>query len=374
MQIQMFSFSIAKKAFLVFCIICLGVSSAWAQVRTYSNEFLSLGVGARALAMGNAQNALSDDVMAAYWNPAGLTNVANTQLAAMHAEWFAGIAQYDYLAMAFPLAEKQTLALSVIRFGVDDIPNTLALVEADGTINYNNLSSFSAADYAFLVSYARAFSERLLFGANFKVIYRKVGSFANAWGFGLDAALQYKLSERLTLGANLKNVTTTYNSWKFNFTEEEKQQLAATDNLIPEKSVELTGQDFTIGAAYALIENDTWQLRSVLDLSLTFDGKRNNLLSSSVVNADPRLGVEAGYKNLVFLRLGINNVQKYTRDAAKSAQWNMQPNAGIGLVINKVSVDYALTGLNRVGTGVFSHVFSLKVTFGGGDEVYTPAF
>jgi hypothetical protein len=72
---------------------------------------------------------------------------------------------------------------------VDNIPNTIELIDADGNINYDRITSFSAADYAFIFSYARKLAvPGLTIGGNAKVIYRKVGDFASAWGFGLDAA------------------------------------------------------------------------------------------------------------------------------------------------------------------------------------------
>ena len=109
----------------------ISVGTADAQKVKYSNEFLSIGVGARALGMSNAQTALVGDVTAGYWNPAGLLRIENDlEVGLMHAEYFAGIASYDYGAFAKPLKDlasgrKHAIALSIIRFGVDDIPNTL---------------------------------------------------------------------------------------------------------------------------------------------------------------------------------------------------------------------------------------------------------
>src|SRR5690606_681188 len=102
-----------------------------AQVK-YSNEFLTIGAGARAHGMSNAMISHIGDVSAGYWNPAGLTQI-NTpfQVSAMHAEWFAGIAKYDYISFAKQLKGENNAAfgLSVIRLGIDNIPNTLNLVE-----------------------------------------------------------------------------------------------------------------------------------------------------------------------------------------------------------------------------------------------------
>src|SRR4051812_6799205 len=126
---------------------------AFSQFRKYSNEFLNIGAGARGLAMGNAQVASANDATAGYWNPAGLTGVKdNPNAGIMHAEYFAGIAKYDYASVAIPVQDnKRTLGISILRFAVDDIPNTLFLVDPDGSINYNNIQTFSSADYALLL-------------------------------------------------------------------------------------------------------------------------------------------------------------------------------------------------------------------------------
>jgi hypothetical protein len=73
----------------------------------------------------------------------------------MHAERFNGVVQFDYGAVAFPMNARSTLGVSFFRSGVDDIPNTLGAWHADGQPQPGNVSFFSAADYAFFVSYAR---------------------------------------------------------------------------------------------------------------------------------------------------------------------------------------------------------------------------
>ena len=347
---------------LLLAILTLITTNTQAQtIRSYSNEFLSLGVGARALGMGNVQTAVANDLTAAYWNPAGLNHVDNLQIGAMHAEWFAGIAKYDYLSVATPIGDNQhTIGISAIRFGVDNIPNTLQLVEPDGSINYDNISTFSAADYAFLLSYARKI-KKLDIGANVKIIYRNVGNFANAIGFGLDVGAQYAVNDNFKLGLTIRDLTTTFNAWSFNFTEEEQQILEITDNVIPSSSVELTGQRVILGVAYDWEIGTKFNLLSELDLDFTFDGKRNTLVKSDFMSIDPHLGIELGYDNLVFLRAGINNIQQFTDDRDGSKFTSIQPNLGLGINIKDIKIDYAFTGLNRVSDGVYSHVVSLLV-------------
>jgi len=137
-------------AFVVAGILSLNASG---QFRKYSNEFLNIGAGARGLGMGSSQVASVDDGTSGYWNPAGLVGVKDyPALHLMHAEYFSGIGKYDFGSIAIPLNDKKrVMGLSVLRFAVDDIPNTLFLVEPDGSVNYNNIRTFSSADYAFLL-------------------------------------------------------------------------------------------------------------------------------------------------------------------------------------------------------------------------------
>ena len=66
----------------------------------FVNEFLNIGVGARAHGMFGSVAASTSDITAAYWNPAALTKVNKPiQASAMHASWFGGIANYDYLGI-----------------------------------------------------------------------------------------------------------------------------------------------------------------------------------------------------------------------------------------------------------------------------------
>jgi hypothetical protein len=357
-------------------LICLIPASCFSQFRKYSNEFLNIGAGARGLAMGNAQVASAEDATAGYWNPAGLTGVQDHPNAGiMHAEYFAGIAKYDYASVAVPVQDnRRTLGFSLLRFAVDDIPNTLFLVEPDGSINYNNIQTFSSADYAFLFSFAQKIKETdnklVSMGVNAKVIYRKVGKFASAWGFGLDAGLKIK-GDNWNLGIVARDVTTTFNAWKFNFTEKEKEVLYLTKNDIPVRSTELTSPRLVIGGGYKFYISDAVRLLAEANLDLTFDGKRNTILSSSAVSADPHVGVEASLKDVFFVRGGITNFQKALADGDTLNQkkvWIYQPSIGAGFKIQNVMIDYAFTNLANQSNPLFTHIFSLRINFGNRKE------
>jgi len=343
--------------------------STTAQFRKYSNEFLNIGAGGRGLAMGSAQVASVNDGTAGYWNPAGLVYIKdNPQLNLMHAEYFAGIGKYDYASIAFPAASnKRTFAITGLRFAVDDIMNTLFLVEPDGSINYNNIQAFSSADYAVLFSYAQKLKEsskkNINFGMNAKVIHRSVGKFAKAWGFGLDAGVQL-IQNKWRFGITARDITTTFNAWSFSFTEREKEVLYLTNNEIPVKSTEMTAPRLVLGAAHDFKLGKKSSLLAEVNVDLTFDGKRNTIVSADPVSADPKMGLELNVNNVFFLRAGINNFQRALADGDTLNQkkvWIYQPSAGAGFKIQNVTIDYAFANLANQSNPLFTHVFSLRL-------------
>jgi len=346
---------------------------AGAQFRKYSNEFLNIGAGARGLAMGGAQLASVADGTAGYWNPAGLARVKERpMLHLMHADYFAGIGKYDYAALALPTTSPgRTLGLSLLRFAIDDIPNTLYLVEPDGTINYNNIRTFSSADYALLLSYARESGSRegLLFryGVNAKLIHRSVGSFAKAWGFGLDGGVQLEWGA-WQAGAVVRDVTTTFNAWRYTFSEREREVLYLTRNDIPVKSNELTAPRLLLGVSRRLQMGERFTLAPEVAIDLTFDGPRNVPLQMGALSADPRLGIEFSYQRALFFRAGIAQFQQALRDGDTlqlDKVWIYQPSLGVGFQMRQVVVDYAFTNLANQSNPLYTHVFSLRIAFGG---------
>ena len=108
---------------------------------------MNIGVDAAALGMSNAVVASSQDVNSGYWNPAGLVQIEDRQIAVMHSSYFADIANYNYVAFAMPLDNQTVIGISLIRFGVDDILDTTNLIDQQGIVNYDRINLFSAADY-----------------------------------------------------------------------------------------------------------------------------------------------------------------------------------------------------------------------------------
>ena len=352
-----------KRFLSIAALIQLVCTLSFAQTAKYSNDFLNIGVGAKWLAMGNTGVATSSDVEAAYWNPAGLTGIQNTfELGAMHASYFAGMASYNHLGFAHKPDTLSALAFTAIRFGVDDIPNTTDLIDSDGNFSYDRLKLFSVADYAFLLSYARRLPiEGLTVGGNAKIIYRNVGKFANAWGFGVDVAAQYQRNG-WQFGANFRDVSTTINIWSFNSDELEITIGDSTFNRAPDNNFEITLPQLTLGVARTFGITDDINLTAEFNGALFFDGERNTPLSTSFASIEPRLGIEVGYIDLIFVRAGVNNLQRVTEFDDKTALI-VQPNLGLGIRFKGISLDYALTNVGSVGFSRYSNIFSLKWEF-----------
>jgi hypothetical protein len=332
----------------------------------YSNEFLNIGLGARAQGMSNAVIASTNDVYAGYWNPAGLSQLEDPfSIGVMHSEWFAGIAKYDYIGFAKQLnADRQSaIGLSIIRLGIDNIPYTINLVGPDGSINYDNVTSFSAADYAGILSYAQKLGNKgWRIGGNAKIVRRVIGRFGRSWGFGLDAGIQYQ-SKHLRFAVVGRDISTTFNAWSFTLTEEEKEVFEQTNNTIPVSSVEITRPRIITGLGYFTNFGKS-SLLAEMNLDFTTDGQRNVLVSSKAFNMDPHVGLEYGYNGLLYLRGGIGNFQQATENNIEAKKvWLFQPNFGIGLQLGRLHLDYALTDVGDVSQVLYSHIFSLAYSF-----------
>lgn len=330
------------------------------QGRKYSNEFLNIGVDARGLAMSGSVIASATDVTAGYWNPAGLVGVEDSwQIGAMHSEYFADIAQFDYLAYAQPLDQYSSFGVSLVRFGVDGILNTTRLIDENGNVDYDRITEFSSADYALIGTYARRAKNvpGLSYGGNFKIIYRHVGKFANAIGFGFDVGLHYERAGWL-FGANLRDVTTTFNSWNIN-TDELGPIFDLTDNELPEENLELTLPRLLLGVGRNFRLGENYELHAEVNGDFSFGGQQNTLVSSQFANISPGLGMELAYKKFLFLRAGAGNVTR-VRDFNDNESFTLQPNMGLGLKFKGISIDYALTNIGSVSDVLYSNIFSLK--------------
>jgi len=350
-----------KKLVFLLLFSIIGVNAQ--DSSKYSNEFLNIGVDAQSIGMSNAVVSSTSDVNSTYWNPAGLLQLKDKQISLMHSNYFANIATYNFVAYATPIDDESALGFSMIRFGVDDILDTTQLIDDQGNINFDRINLFSTADYAFLFSYARRLKfKNLNYGVNIKIIRRIIGDFSSSWGFGMDFGIQFKTNNNWNFGLMARDITTTYNSWSIN-----EDRLNDIQNAIEGQNQEIpSGTEITIpklqlGVSKEMDIKNSYTLLAALDLILKFE-ENNDIISTNFASINPALGIEFGYLDLVFLRLGMGNFQNELQ-FDNSKELSFQPNFGIGFKYKSIEMDYAFTDIGNQSIALYSNVFSLKFDF-----------
>lgn len=190
-----------KKILILLFLFLLLINHSFAgdipnKAGTSGLSFLKIGVGARAVGMGEAFTAMSSDINCIYWNPAGLAKIEGINLAFMHNRWFQDISS-NYLATAFKI-NKDVIGVSLILNHVSDIQlRDKPTTEPIGT--------FDAQDFALTLSYAKSFAPRIDFGLSIKGLYQKIYIY-EGFGFAFDFGGIYFLNDKIQFGATILNL------------------------------------------------------------------------------------------------------------------------------------------------------------------------
>ncbi|MGB7062107.1 MAG: PorV/PorQ family protein [Candidatus Zixiibacteriota bacterium] len=300
----------------------VGVLSGWGtseslagegDAGTRSAQFLKLGLGGRAVAMGGAFVGLADDASAIYWNPAGLASVSGTELSFMHLAWLQDIA-YEYLAMAQPVKKRGVVGFSISYLHMDKL---------QGRDQYGEpTSDFSASDMAITLGFGREITSGLLVGGSIKGIDERIED-RNAYGLAFDLGCLYQTPvQNLFLGGVVQN-------W-------------GGDIAFVEESFGLPTV-FKLGASYrrSLAGNP-----ANLGVDVSFPADDKTCLHS---------GIEYVYKNTMAGRIGYKDGSG-SRDAPGLS-------FGLGLLTTKnqiYKIDYAFVPQGVLGN---SHTFSFSISF-----------
>ncbi len=315
------------------------------EIAKYAGEFISIGVGGRALGMGSAQVAVANDITAGYWNPAGLARMNYPQIALMHDEQFGDLVNYNYGAIAIPFGKDMSFGLSVIRLSVDGIPDTRnALIDGrtglviddinnpNARIDPDRITEFSNTDWAFYGTFSKKQSDKFYWGANVKIISRSIAEYS-AFGIGFDVGALYEPIDDLYLGANLMDITTTLIAWSGGRNE-------------------LISPTAKIGAAYGF-EFLGGRFLPALDLDIRFENRQYaSTFNAGPVSFDVRAGFEYSFKNIFMIRAGYNDVKQFT--------------LGAGVNLPKLRVDYSFAQFSGAEDDVLTkdatHRISLILT------------
>jgi len=286
-------------------------------------QFLKIGVGGRASAMGESFIAISDDASALYWNPAGLAQFSKNQLIISHNLWVVDI-NNDFIGAVYHLDEDNSFGASLTAVTMDDMPVTTEFAPF-GTGEY-----FGYTDIAVSITYARRMTKQFSFGGSVKYIEETLDKLKMR-GVMIDLGTYY----RTGLGSTRFAVTVS------NFGSE----------LAPDGQVTLVGNReveewqsfapptiFRIGFAFEPYESEEHKITTSIQLNHPNDNSEN-----------VAIGAEYAWQKMFFLRGGY----KFNVD-----EQNFSFGLGIQVPISiaEFSFDYAFTNFERLGS---AHRFSI---------------
>jgi hypothetical protein len=262
-------------------LIVLG-SLSTVRAGKFAGEFFSLGVGARALALGGAVAAGPFDATAAYWNPAGMNFLPRRSLAAMHSETFGSILNQEFVAYVSP-RKGDGFIRSVGVFGYYLGGDDIKLTALDGSGRAVVTSEVSHGDFVLGLS-AGARKGRFNFGLTLRPIYRDLGV-RNGYGGSIDFGVIYQHDSRLRLALAIKDITSGFVSF--------------TDG-----STETISPTVTPGLLYVR-QYDEFTLRALASADIRFEGRgRSAQYDTGDLSLDSHYGLEVSYRETLFGRVG----------------------------------------------------------------------
>lgn len=357
-----------KKILLLVLSLTLlaGLSSAqeFAKVGTAGAQFLKIGVGSRGIAMGEAYDAVCNDVSSIFWNPAGLAFVKGQSAMVGHANWIADI-KYDAGAYAYNLGPIGVVGLSFAYLNSGDIEETTVEMQ-EGTGSY-----FNTSNLMFGASFARMLTDRFSLGGNLKYVEEKLADEkATAWGVDLGI-LYYTGFKSLRLGMSIRNFgpelqfSGTYRdydngAWVMDATTGKPQEKEYLPYHMP--------MTFKISLAYDLIEKENQFLTLAADLAHPNDNveKLNLGAEYKLMNM---LALRLGYTGLIGVMkredIEVENEDTPNEVSYKIHNYTQNVAAGIGLIMNmkgigEFNLDYAYTDF---GVLDWAHRMSVTINF-----------
>lgn len=312
---------------------------------TTAGKFLSIGLGARANAMGGAYGSIANDPSAIYWNPAGISNAVQNQAMFTYTKMFADI-NVNYLGIVIPAGEAGSFGFSVTALTMNDMDVTTEYYP-EGTGE-----KFGAGSYAFGLSYARNITEDFMVGATVKYVQENIYN-SSASGVAFDIGTIFNTP---FWGIRFSSSIANYGS---------KMQMAGDDLLVrhdPDQNRE--GNNETVDANYST-EKFELPLRLQIGLSKEFQIMEEHKFIVAVDAAHPNdntqylnIGGEISmFNNFFALRGGYKTL------FMKDRQEGLTFGAGINYALIgsfEIGVDYAFQQLEYLDN---IHSFGVMLKF-----------
>ncbi|KPL14171.1 MAG: hypothetical protein AMS26_11690 [Bacteroides sp. SM23_62] len=265
------------------------------KVGTTAAPFLSIEVGARAIGMGGAFVAISDDITSLYWNPAGLARLPHGEAIFTHTDWISDV-NFDFAGIALPLGSLGALGLSFSALSMNEMKvRTLFYPEGTG-------EKFGASDFAIGMSYARNLTDRFSIGLSGKYIRQELWHMS-ASSFALDIGTLFITQfNGMKIGMSITNFGN-------------KMKLEGSDTQVP---VDVDPNKYgNNNKIVANMRTDAWSLPLMFRFGIAMDVIKtyHQRLTLAVDAMHPNdnsefvnLGIEYGLNNNIFLRAGYKNL------------------------------------------------------------------
>lgn len=278
-----------------------------------SAKFLKLGAGARAMAMGEAYSALGEEPTAAYWNPAGLSHMAQPAVSFSRSEHVAGIS-LNHLYAAKPWGGGWVTALGAGYMSYGSVAQT----DQSGV----QTGSLSPSDLVVSASVANTVGAGMAAGATVKYVSSKLLDRAQTYAADLGLLSPWLWQEQMRLALTALNIGPGL-------------RYGAEREPLP----------FRLRAGLAFRVSRNW--------TCTWDveAPRDNA-PVNAVGTEYRMGSSAAS---FAWRLGYNT--RAATDVAGPTGLSL----GLGLALRRMDFDYALASLGSLGA---AHRFTVGLRFG----------
>lgn len=332
------------KTLLILLLVTINANSQ-DKVGTVSAPFLSLASSARGTAMGGAFVAIANDENALIYNPGGLAQISRNTVSFSNANYFVGSSYQDFSAIIKSgNADVFAIRAFVLNYGEMEVTT---IQNPDGTGEL-----FTPLDLSIGLTYSRFLTTNFSFGATAKYVSQQIWN-SKATGFAVDLGVLYRSDfKNLRIGMSITNFGTDMTMTGDN--------LKQAYDIAPENN----GNNDRLPVYLA---TNAWAMPLNFRVGLAMDVLKTNLntVTMAVDAKHPSdnsesidIGLEYGFKNLVFLRAGYRNMFTNIKSDAGFT-------AGFGL-------NYELNSQNmlRIGYSYQQHeyldspqIWTLGVTF-----------
>ena len=334
-----------KVALIILVLILVATSPALAttKVGTSAAQFLKIGAGCRAAALGGAYVAIADDAAALFWNPAGLARLEHNELLLMHADWLADT-DYNFGGVVMTFGSNALgIYLTALNYGEWEVTT---VDEPDGTGEI-----MDASDIALGAAYARRLTDRFSFGFNVKYIRQDIWHM-NAQSFAFDVGTLYITRfNNMRIGMSMANFGT-------------KMEMGGKDaRVFHDVDPSLSGHNEAIDA---YLETEAWDLPLNFRVGLAMDVLPGDPVRWTLAvdalhpndnNEAVNVGSELMWNELIALRGG------YKALGREDSEEGLTFGGGIRYPMTMstaVKIDYAYSDWGRLE---YVHRFSMGLEF-----------